>query len=251
MYDIKALQNFIRSSETLKNILTHLKNSPYPGRGIIVGSAPDGGTGFALYFLTGRSVNSRNRVIRREGSVIRTEAFDPALLSDPTLVIYNAARIERDRLVVTNGSQTDDIDNLHAWTFEPDTLSTPRISAVIVPDGAFELSILKSLGAPGDENAPVSRQYFEYEPQPGILRLITTYDGNSENPAAFSGEPLAGSFDGNFDLAFDKIWDALNGDNRISIVMLTYPLNNSKGDETEWNSNTVLTRIRNRRELES
>jgi hypothetical protein len=235
----------------MKSLLTPLKNSPYPGRGIIVGSAPDGDTGFAIYFLTGRSVNSRNRVIRREGTILRTEAFDPTLLADPSLVIYNAARIERDRLVVTNGAQTDDIDNLHSWTFEPDTLSTPRISAVIVPDGAFELSILKSTGTQGDVNAPTARQYFEYEAQAGFLRLITTYDGSADSPAPFGGEPLTATFDGNFDLVFDKIWDALDINNRISIAMLTYPLlNNSKGEEPEWSSSTVSTRIRNQRELD-
>jgi IMP cyclohydrolase len=235
----------------LKALPERLKASPYPGRGIILGTAPDGLSGFALYFLTGRSVNSRNRVIKREGNLLRTEAFDPALLSDPTLVIYNAARIESDRIVVTNGSQTDDIDNLHAWTFEPDSLSTPRISAVIVPDGAYELSILKSLGTAGVAEAAVTRQYFEYEPQPGTLRFISTYNGSAENPQAFAGEPLADGFDGNYDLAFDKIWEALDRENRISIAMLTYPISNiSKGEQAEWNSNTVSTRIRNQRELE-
>ena len=127
------------------DFLTFLRENPYPGRGILVGK------GRVYYFIMGRSANSRNRVFVKTEDGIRTEAYDPALLTDPSLIIYHPVRRMGDALVVTNGDQTDTIcqygdfrKGLMTRKYEPDEPNwTPRISALINGDGSFELSILK------------------------------------------------------------------------------------------------------------
>ena len=64
-----------------------LKNNAYPGRGIIIGRTTDGKKAVAAYFIMGRSENSRNRIFVQEGEGIRTEAFEPSKMTDPSLVI--------------------------------------------------------------------------------------------------------------------------------------------------------------------
>ena len=55
-----------------------LRGNPYPGRGIVLGMTPDGKSSVAVYFIMGRSANSRNRVFAEEPDGIRTQAADPA-----------------------------------------------------------------------------------------------------------------------------------------------------------------------------
>ena len=61
-----------------------LQSNAYPGRGIVIGKTPDGTKAVTAYFIMGRSENSRNRVFVEDGEGIRTQAFDPSKLSDPT-----------------------------------------------------------------------------------------------------------------------------------------------------------------------
>ena len=127
------------------DLLTFLKETSYPGRGIVIGSDR------AYYFIMGRSENSRNRVFVPTEDGIRTEAHDPAKLTDPSLIIYHPVRTMGDALVITNGDQTDTIcrcgdfrRGLMTRSYEPDEPNwTPRISAIRYGDGAMELSILK------------------------------------------------------------------------------------------------------------
>ena len=117
-----------------------LKNNSYPGRGIILGRTPDGMKAVAAYFIMGRSENSRNRIFVKEGEGIRTQAFDPLRLTDPSLIIYAPVRVLGNKTIVTNGDQTDTIcrglsrqmtfeQSLRSRTFEPDGPNyTPRIS---------------------------------------------------------------------------------------------------------------------------
>jgi IMP cyclohydrolase len=239
-------------AEQLKGLSDHLNKQAYSGRGIALGTTPDGTHGVVVYFITGRSENSRNRVFVREADgTLRTQAFDPAKLTDPSLVIYNAVRYaSNEAVVVTNGTQTDDIfDNrqfitftLSSWDYEPDDLCTPRISGLLAPNGFYILSILKSSGKLGD---PTLRQYFEYPPINGEGRFISTYDGNENAPKAFSGEPLKIAVpdkDEFLSTYFDELWNALNSDNKVALYAAVFPIN----EGAEWNSNTVLTRIKNR-----
>lgn len=141
------------------SIAEELKNNSYPGRGIIIGRTPDGKKAVTAYFIMGRSENSRNRVFVEEGEGIRTQAFDPAKLEDPSLIIYAPVRVLGNKTIVTNGDQTDTIyegmdrqmtfeQSLRSREFEPDAPNyTPRISGILhIEDGGYNyaLSILKS-----------------------------------------------------------------------------------------------------------
>lgn len=218
-----------------KNIAELLKNNSYPGRGIILGKTPDN-KAVAAYFIMGRSENSRNRIFVSTDDGIKTEAFDPSKLSDPSLVIYHPVRRLKNILVVTNGDQTDTIvENLkkghcfvHALrlrTFEPDPpIFTPRISGVIAFGGddiAVKLSILKA-----DNNGETTlRQFYEYDGiKPGEGYFIHTYEGDGNPVPSFKGEPVKVEI-GDVDEFTDIIWNNLNVDNKVSLYVNTSDLN--------------------------
>ena len=125
------------------SIAQELAGNSYPGRGIIIGKTPDGTHAVTAYFIMGRSENSRNRVFVEDGEGIRTKAFDPAKLKDPSLVIYAPVRVLGNKTIVTNGDQTDTIyeqmdkqqtfeQALRTREFEPDPPNyTPRISGIL------------------------------------------------------------------------------------------------------------------------
>ena len=186
-----------------------LRTNPYPGRGIAVGHNR------VYYFIMGRSENSRNRVFEETPDGIRTRAFDPAKLSDPSLIIYHPVRRMGDSLVVTNGDQTDTICEmddfrkaLETREYEPDAPNyTPRISAILHADGSFELSILKR------QSGKCLREFFAYEGvEEGEGFFISTYQGPGDPLPSFTGEPLHVSMP-----EPDAVWDALNSDNRVSL----------------------------------
>ena len=191
------------------DFLTFLRENPYPGRGILVGK------GRVYYFIMGRSANSRNRVFVKTEDGIRTEAYDPALLTDPSLIIYHPVRRMGDALVVTNGDQTDTIcqygdfrKGLMSRKYEPDEPNwTPRISALINGDGSFELSILKH------NHGRCLREFFCYEgcdEQTGYF--ISTYQGDGSPLPTFAGEPLEVTVP-----EPEEVWTALNADNKVSL----------------------------------
>lgn len=91
------------------SIEKELKENSYPGRGIIVGRSEDGTKAVIAYFIMGRSSNSRNRIFVEDGEGIRTQAFDPSKLEDPSLIICAPVRVLGNKTIVTNGDQTDTI----------------------------------------------------------------------------------------------------------------------------------------------
>jgi len=213
-----------------QSLLELLKNNAYPGRGIVLGRSADGKSAVAVYFIMGRSENSRNRVFVPTEDGIRTEAHDPAKMTDPSLIIYHPVRRTGRGLIVTNGDQTDTIrdyilegrtfaEALKQRTFEPDAPNyTPRISGLLSPDGGFQLSILKSAG--GDP-ACCCRYFYHYDAPPaGEGRFIHTYRGDGDPLPSFEGEPVRVSLeaDGPEDLA-DRVWEALNPENRVSLFV--------------------------------
>ena len=169
-----------------------LAANSYPGRGIVLGNTADGKQSVAAYFIMGRSENSRNRIFVKEPDGLRTEAYDPAKLADPSLIIYHPVRQMGRGLIVTNGDQTDTIRDhiqqghcyrhaLNTRAFEPDGPNfTPRISGVVKPDGTYNLSILKSLD--GDPDC-CCRYFFEYDHAlPGVGHF-PHLSGGRESPA--------------------------------------------------------------------
>ena len=214
-----------------------LQAHPYPGRGIVLGRSADGQKAVIIYFIMGRSGNSRNRIFEATGDGIRTRAYDESKMVDPSLIIYHPVRRVGEVTVVTNGDQTDTIrdsllagksyiDALRTRCYEPDGPNyTPRISGVVDQDGSFCLSILKS--ADGDP-ACSHRYFYEYDaPLAGEGRFIHTYQENAEPLPSFEGEPrrVAITAPTAKELA-DQLWDSLNGDNKVSLYVRYVDLRN-------------------------
>lgn len=205
-----------------------LASNTYPGRGIVLGMLPDGKTSVAAYFIMGRSVNSRNRVFMEEPDGIRTEAFDPSKLSDPSLIIYHPVRQLGRSLIVTNGDQTDTIRDfmergetleqaLRTREFEPDSPNwTPRISGLVQSDGSYKLSILKSADP---EGSACTRHFFEYPALKGVGHFLHTYETNGDPIPTFFGEPERVALDGDIDTFTAAVWENLNEDNKISLFV--------------------------------
>ncbi len=217
----------------MENLFELLKNNTYPGRGIVLGKSADGKNAVIAYFIMGRSENSRNRIFVPEGEGIRTEAFDPSKMKDPSLIIYAPVRVpDSVHTIVTNGDQTDTIfdaldrgesfeDALRTREFEPDGPNyTPRISGLVtVKDGnvCYQLSILKS----NHGNAGQCRRYFfDYTPAAdGEGHFISTYEHDGEPLPSFSGEPRLVAIPDNMDDFAGKLWNSLNADNKVSLFV--------------------------------
>ena len=212
------------------NLSNLLQSNAYPGRGIVLGRSADSKSAIAAYFIMGRSENSRNRIFTVTEDGIRTEAYDPSKMVDPSLIIYHPVRQVGDKLVVTNGDQTDTIrdylvegkssvEALHAREFEPDPPNfTPRISGVMEKDGSFQLSILKS----ADGNPDCSHRFFyDYSnPLAGEGRFIHTYMGDGNPLPSFEGEPERVVLDAaDAEALAEQMWNALNLDNKVSLFV--------------------------------
>ena len=233
----------------MNNLLELLRMNPYPGRGIMIGRSSDGSKSIALYFIMGRSVNSRNRMFEKTEDGIRTKAHDPALMTDPSLVIYHPVRVYDGRTILTNGDQTDTIRDylaigkdfrsaLLTREFEPDAPNyTPRISGLIEPDGSYILSILKTIN--GNPNC-CQRGFFEYSAGiPGLGHFISTYEKDGDPLPSFVGEPIpVGIDDSNgLECLANLVWDALNDENKVSLYACEIVLATGNLNETIINKN--------------
>ena len=228
------------------DIASLLKDNTYPGRGIILGTSEDGETAVAAYFIMGRSVNSRNRVFVEEPDGIRTEAFDPSKLSDPSLIIYHPVREMGRSLIVTNGDQTDTIRDfmergetleqaLRTREFEPDGPNwTPRISGLLCPDGSYKMSILKSADP---EGSACARIFFEYPAIKGQGRFLHTYVCDGNPIPTFTGEPERVAISGDIDEFTALLWDNLNQDNKISLFVRYTDLKTGETQQRILNKN--------------
>jgi IMP cyclohydrolase len=204
--------------------INEILNRPYPGRGIVMGLTPDSKNAVIAYFIMGRSDNSRNRIFVAEGENLRTQAFDESLVTDPSLIIYNPVKVKNDKIVVTNGAQTETFlnntsyDALNLIEYEPDPpFYTPRISAVMnLNNFDYEMSIAKS--ANGNPDSCRRFLYGYSNPIAGQGHFIHTYDDDPVNLASFSGEPHTVEIDSvNIDEFTDTIWASLNTDNKVSL----------------------------------
>ena len=226
-------------------------STTYPGRGIIVGKSAKGKKAVLAYFIMGRSVNSRNRVFVEDHGGIRTEAFDPSQMVDPSLIIYWPVRETGNRLIVTNGDQTDTIYDfvrngasfikaLRTRTFEPDAPNfTPRVSAMATfEDGDFALD-MGILRAGDPEGAHCDRVFWEYEKlAPGTGRFLHTYLSDGSPIPSFTGDPetvVLGDEDAEALAA--ALWAGLNADNRVSLWVQTRDLTTGETDTAIVNAN--------------
>ena len=209
-----------------------LKGNAYPGRGIVIGKSADGTKAVTAYFIMGRSENSRNRVFVEDGDGIRTQAFDPSKLTDPSLIIYAPVRVLGNKTIVTNGDQTDTIYEgmdkqltfeqcLRTREFEPDAPNyTPRISGIMHLEGGgynYAMSILKSSNGNPDS---CHRYTFAYEaPVNGEGHFIHTYMCDGNPLPSFEGEPKRVKISGDIDEFTQEIWESLNEDNKVSLFV--------------------------------
>ena len=234
----------------MQSLAKELSSTTYPGRGIVIGKTPDGKHAAIAYFIMGRSENSRNRVFVEEGEGIRTEAFDPSKLEDPSLIIYAPVRVLGNKTIVTNGDQTDTIyelmnkqftfeQALRSREFEPDAPNyTPRISGILhIENGSYNyaMSILKSNN--GNPDA-CNRYTFAYEnPVAGEGHFIHTYMGDGNPLPSFEGEPTLVDIPDSMDEFADLVWNNLNEDNKVSLFIRYINLETGKYETKIINKN--------------
>lgn len=228
-----------------------IASTTYPGRGIVIGRSADGAKAVIAYFIMGRSENSRNRVFVETEDGIKTQAFDPSKLVDPSLIIYSPVRVLGNKTIVTNGDQTDTIydlmnqqmtfeQSLRTRSFEPDEPNyTPRISGVIKVEDRnmnMAMSILKSDG--GDPDSTL-RYTFAYDnPLPGKGRFIHTYMGDGNPLPSYEGEPtLVEVENDDIDTFANKVWESLNCDNKVSLFVRYIDLATGEFDSRIINKN--------------
>ena len=233
----------------INNIDELIRGNSYVGRGIVLGKTPDAKKCVSAYFIMGRSANSRNRVFTDRDGVIYTEPYDASKVEDPSLIIYAAIRSYENKLIVTNGDQTDTVyeglkaglsfsASLTSREFEPDAPNlTPRISGMATfSDGDFtyEMSILKSADA---EGTACNRYTFSYPSLAGLGHFIHTYVCDGNPIPTFQGEPERVATLNDIDEFTSKLWDALDADNKISLYVRYTDLETGKTDSRMINKN--------------
>lgn len=226
-----------------------IKGNSYVGRGIVIGKSEDGKKAVSAYFIMGRSANSRNRVFVERDGALFTEPFDASKVEDPSLIIYAALREIDNKLIVTNGDQTDTIYegikagkgfacSLKAREFEPDAPNlTPRISGMIEfseNDFTYKMSILKS----ADEKGTACNRYtFDYSALSGLGHFIHTYVCDGNPIPTFQGEPERVKICNCIDCFTDKLWNALDENNKISLYVRYTDLETGKVESRLINKN--------------
>ena len=226
-----------------------VKGNPYVGRGIVIGKTEDGKHAAVAYFIMGRSANSRNRVFTKKDGAVFTEPYDASKVEDPSLIIYAALREYKNKLVVTNGDQTDTIVDALAWggtfeqaletrAFEPDSPNfTPRISGILdFSDGDFtyKMSILKSVDEAGTACA---RYTFSYPSKAGLGHFIHTYVTDGAPIPTFQGEPERIIIPDDIDEFTNSLWNALDENNKISLYTRYVDLSDMSAEERIINKN--------------
>ena len=233
----------------INDIAELIRGNSYVGRGIVIGKTADGKKACSAYFIMGRSNNSRNRVFCERNDVLYTEPFDASKVEDPSLIIYAALRKFENKLIVTNGDQTDTVyeglkkgisfrEALNARAFEPDAPNlTPRISGMITfgnGDFTYEMSILKSADA---EGSACNRYTFDYAALPGLGHFIHTYVCDGNPIPTFQGEPERVAIPDDIDAFTDALWHALDADNKISLYVRYTDLTSGKEENRLINKN--------------
>lgn len=234
---------------SIKSMKEALAGNPYVGRGIVIGKSADGKRAVFAYFIMGRSANSRNRIFTEYGDELRTEPFDASKVEDPSLIIYSPVKVVGKKIIVTNGDQTDTIEEnlkagrcfrhaLKSRAFEPDAPNfTPRISGILDLEGKFNysMSILKSADEKG---SACSRYTYDYEPLDGLGHFIHTYVTDGNPLPTFEGEPERVCIPDDLRAFADEIWNNLDKDNKISLYCRAVDLESGKSERVLINRYT-------------
>ena len=233
-----------------KALSSELSATTYPGRGIVIGRSKDGKKAVTAYFIMGRSANSRNRIFVEDGEGIRTQAFDPSKLEDPSLIIYAPVRVLGNKTIVTNGDQTDTIyelmdkqqtfeQALRTREFEPDAPNyTPRISGILHIDKGeynYAMSILKSNNA---DPSSCNRYTFAYSnPVAGEGHFIHTYLCDGNPLPSFEGEPKLVEMSDDMETFTNMLWESLNEENKVSLFVRYIDIETGKCESRIINKN--------------
>ncbi len=214
----------------MTELAKELSSTSYPGRGIVIGKSADGKYAVTAYFIMGRSENSRNRVFVEDGTGICTQAFDESKMEDPSLIIYAPVRTLGNYTIVTNGDQTDTIYDLmdqqytfeqalRTREFEPDAPNyTPRISGLMhIVNGEYDISMSILKSAENDGSSCRRYTYTYSNPRNGEGFFLHTYMGDGNPLPSFEGEPTPVTIEGDIDTFTEKVWNALNEDNKVSL----------------------------------
>lgn len=233
----------------INDIAELIRGNSYVGRGIVIGKTADSEKACTAYFIMGRSANSRNRIFKEHGGDLYTEPFDASKVEDPSLIIYAAVREAGNRLIVTNGDQTDTVydgitsgksfgEALKSREFEPDAPNlTPRISGMLTfenDDFTYEMSILKSADADG---TACNRYIFSYPSLNGLGHFIHTYVCDGNPIPTFQGEPERVAIPDSIDEFTNSLWDALDADNKISLYVRYTDIKSGKIEKRLINKN--------------
>jgi len=206
-----------------------LRDNPYPGRGIVMGLSKDGQRAVQVYWIMGRSLNSRNRILVQEGDVVKTRPFDESKVENPSLIIYTAMRMVNGIHIVSNGDQTDTVsqaiadghtfqEGLEDRTYEPDDPNfTPRITGMYHPNNEtpFSLSIIRK----NPTSLEPIRTTYQQQSLNGIGRCIHTYKGDGNPLPSFDSEPYPIPLEGTIDDIAQKYWNVLNSENKVALVV--------------------------------
>ncbi len=232
--------------KTMQKILA---GKTYVGRGLVLGKSKDGKKAVFAYFISGRSANSRNRIFVEDGEGLRTEPFDSSKVEDPSLIIYSPVKVVGSDVIVTNGDQTDTIEEylkagkcfrcaLKTREFEPDAPNfTPRISGILhlKKPFSYEISILKSADKKGKK---CNRFCFDYEPVSGTGHFISTYQKDGKPLPSFAGEPVPVLVPNDLKAFADEIWSSLNEENKISLYCRAIDLKTGETENILYNKYT-------------
>jgi hypothetical protein len=235
-----------------RNFESHLRDNPYPGRGFVIGQSSGASGWIILYWIMGRSAHSRNRRFVVEGGTLRTVPVDPQLLTDPSLIIYEAMLELPGIYLVSNGAQTrtmyEELSSggtfeaaLAQWQQEPDAPHyTPRISAMLrLAPQHVTLSILKA--NPVDPACTDRYTYRPAVPAQGLGVGLTTYRGDGNPLPSFTGEPLLLPCAGSPTDLLDMYWEALDVHNRVALAVKYIPAAGGTGTITVRNAQNAMT----------
>lgn len=222
----------------------------YPGCGIIAGNSADGENAVLACFIMGRSPLSKNRIFVEDGGGVKIAPFRPELMRDAANLIYSPVCGFENKIILSNGSQTDAIydsllagssfeEALRTRSFIPDAPNfTPRISALVSMDGhdfRIQMSVVKAMDAYGMSTGHFT---FNYESvAPGVGYYLHTYEMDANPLPSFTGEPIQIAITGSiFDTVAD-IWENMSAENKVSLWVRTIDLSTGKGISRIINKN--------------
>ena len=210
-----------------KNFKKYISENIYPGRGIVIGKN-NSNSWILIYWIMGRSANSRNRMFKYENEILRTDIIDCSLFNDSKFLIYNAMRDINKNVIISNGIHTDTIFNglklgksffssLKFEKHESDIPNfTPRIAGLL-EQSKKTISIMK-ISKSDFSIDKSSHHFYKYSTiKSGYGYCITTYMGEDTPLPSFKEDPILVPLQGNASEIANFYWNGLNAKNRVSI----------------------------------